>query len=57
MLNQPSLPEETLTKVAAMCHVAHSKGCTPENLDQSLVEDLLALQLRADKPLRAPWYR
>lgn len=40
-----------------MCHVAHSKGCTPENLDVSLVEDLVKLQLSAPKPMRAPWYR
>ena len=40
-----------------MCHVAHSKGCMPDDLDEGLVEDLVTLQLRAPKPIRAPWYR
>ncbi|KAK9821574.1 hypothetical protein WJX81_005478 [Elliptochloris bilobata] len=60
VLNQPgvaSLPDETLSKVAVMCHVAHSKGCMPEDLDERLVDDLVALQLSASKPIRAPWYR
>ena len=53
----PSLPGEALGKVAVMCHVAHSKGCTPEDLDDSLVDNLVTLQLSAPKPIRAPWYR
>ena len=60
MLNQPgapSLPGEAVSKVATMCHVAHSKGCVPEDLDESLLEHLVTLQLSASKPIRAPWYR
>ena len=59
-LNQPgtpSLPGEALGKVAVMCHVAHSKGCTPVDLDDRLVDNLVTLQLSAPKPIRAPWYR
>lgn len=47
---------DVLAAALKWCHVQHARKHVPQ-VDTSTVKQMVALQLQAKKPIRAPWYR